>query len=367
MAHDDYVLAIAAIKAALGPRRDEFKGDVLAWSPGARSEEDTEFEKRWASVTDAAQGWGYVLAQAKGYGFTEDAQADFDEAPGEIPETPIERMVNRFVWVSQVERYVDVKSGAFLSGRAFNAENVHVAEFGKSGTNSAEAQFQNCPGARKASIVTYRPGRPALLSDVNTTTGKEVPAVNLWHPPTLKPVKGDAGPYLRHVELIFGPEGSAAREHFLDWCAFVVQHPGRKINHAIVLTGAQGVGKDTSIEPLIEAVGRHNVQSIKPEQLSNQFTHFLQAQVVIVEEMSNFTKREVYNRLKDWIAAPPYTVEINKKTSTPIQSRTFRIGFSIPITKTLLHSTKTIGGIGFTAHSPKSACRIAITKSFGIG
>jgi hypothetical protein len=37
MGYDDYVQALAAIKGSLGPRREEFKAEVLKWSPGVHS------------------------------------------------------------------------------------------------------------------------------------------------------------------------------------------------------------------------------------------------------------------------------------------------------------------------------------------
>jgi hypothetical protein len=39
--------------------------------------------------------------------------------------------------------------------------------------------------------------------------------------------------------------------------------------------------------------------------------------VISVSEMANFAKREVYNQLKDWIAAPPMHVSVNKKNLQP--------------------------------------------------
>jgi hypothetical protein len=38
---------------------------------------------------------------------------------------------------------------------------------------------------------------------------------------------------------------SADVEHIVKWCAHRVQRPGDKINHALVLGGAHGVGKTT--------------------------------------------------------------------------------------------------------------------------
>jgi RecA-family ATPase len=82
MGHDDFVRAIAAIKWALGPDREEHYGAVLEWAPGIRSTEYDETRKRWDSITDSALGWSW-LASAAGRGDIA-AQADFADPPPDI-------------------------------------------------------------------------------------------------------------------------------------------------------------------------------------------------------------------------------------------------------------------------------------------
>jgi hypothetical protein len=44
----------------------------------------------------------------------------------------------------------------------------------------------------------------------------------------------------------------------LDAFAFKVQRPGVKINHAILIGGVPGAGKDSMIAPLLYAIGGEN-------------------------------------------------------------------------------------------------------------
>lgn len=323
--HDDFVAALVAIKAALGPDREDHYGAVEDWALGYDGNDADYVRKTWDSIGDASVGWEWLAGAARAAGdFSADAQDDFDEgeeageAPAdEIGETAIERMVARYVWVEQLERYADLHTGAMISARAFNAANTSIAEFGRTGINSAEATFQNTTGAKKAKIATFRPGQPALLWDTNQA-GHRVRAVNLWRAPSLATVESvtiaDVALWLAHVEEIFGPDGDPAREHFLNWCAYLFQQPGRKINHALVLLGEQGVGKDTVFAPIFAALGGPpNVTTIKTENLVGQWTNYLLSQVVVVQEMMNFTRRELYNKLKDMTAAPPLWLEVNKK------------------------------------------------------
>jgi hypothetical protein len=318
MAHDEFVEAGAAIKAALGPTREDFFSDFLEWAPGARSQEYDETRKRWDSFTDAALGWDYLLAVAG----VDTAQAAFDDDLGAAimdapqPNNVLESMLARYVYSIGQDRYYDSETGAPLTPKAFNSCNTAVARFGLSGVQSAEGVFQNTPKARKVATVTYRPGKPAIVQE--EINGVLQNAVNLYRPSRLIPTKGaDVQPWLDHVTLLFGEPGDPAREHFLNYLAFVLQHPGVKINHAIVLLGRHGIGKDTVLVPLTRGLGAHNYSTVKPETLLGQFTHFLEGQLIVVEEMMSFSKRENYNKMKEWLASPPERLEVNRKHMNP--------------------------------------------------
>ncbi len=320
--HDDFVTALAAIKAALGPTREDHYADVAGWAMHHDAIRPDYVRKTWESITDAALGASWLFATAKAAGnFDGEAQEDFDDGGNDlVGVTPLEKMLSKYVWVQQLERYIELDTGAALSGRSLNAANTQIAAYGNTGVKSAEATFQNARGARKAQIATYRPGAGVLIEDDNAA-GVRVRAVNLWRPSRVVPAEGvtDAAVsvWLDHVTMIFGERGDPAREHILNFLGFVMQNPGIKINHAPVILGQQGVGKDTAFTPVFEALGWHNVTQVKPQELGGDFTQFLQNQVVSVSEMMNFTKREVYNQLKDWIAAPPLFVTVNKKNQQP--------------------------------------------------
>src|SRR5262249_50326704 len=155
--------------------------------PGA---EDHYIEKIWESFNDSTVGWSFLAAWGRRHGYMGETQRVFDE-PDEtsvIIETALERMLKRFVWCSQIERYVDLDMNVPLSAKSFNSVNTAVAEFGWSGRNSAEAIFQNTLGARKADMVTYRPGQEPWIEDKNASC-KMVPAVNMWRPSDIVPAR----------------------------------------------------------------------------------------------------------------------------------------------------------------------------------
>jgi len=101
--------------------------------------------------------------------------------------------------------------------------------------------------------MTWCPGFPVLIRDRLVVDGgwierADVTCFNLYRPPRIKPGNKDkAGPWLDHVRKIY-PEDV---DHIVMWLAHRVQRPQEKINHALVLGGAQGIGKDTLLEHAI--------------------------------------------------------------------------------------------------------------------
>ena len=64
-------------------------------------------------------------------------------------------------------------------------------------------------------------------------------------------------------------------KHILKWLAHRVQRPAEKINHALVLGGAQGIGKDTMLEPVKRAIGPWNFSEVSPQHMLGRFNGFL--------------------------------------------------------------------------------------------
>src|SRR5262245_50963041 len=88
--------------------------------------------------------------------------------------------------------------------------------------------------------------------------------LNQYQPPTIKGGNpAAAGPWLDHVRRIYPNEA----DHIINWLAQRVQRPAEKINHALVLAGCQGIGKDSLIEPVTRAVGSWNCHEVSPAQM----------------------------------------------------------------------------------------------------
>lgn len=166
--------------------------------------------------------------------------------------------------------------------------------------------------------MTWDPGQPELIEGKVIAEGgwiarAGVRVLNLYRPPT--PVPGDAtlaGPWLDHVRRVY----PADADHIIHYCAQRVQHPGEKLNHALVLGGAQGIGKDTILEPVIEAVGKWNVSDVSPVQMMGRFNSYVKAVITRVNEvrdLGDVNRYGFYEHSKSLICAPPNAIRCDEK------------------------------------------------------
>jgi hypothetical protein len=139
---------------------------------------------------------------------------------------------------------------------------------------------------RPVEQMTWAPGKPELIEDSLVTEGGFIrspgcKAFNLYRSPTLN--HGDAklaGIWLEHLKRVYPNDW----RHILHYFAHRVQRPGEKINHALVLGGAPGIGKDTLLHPVVQAVGPWNVNEVAPCQLMGSFNGYVKSVMLRVSE-----------------------------------------------------------------------------------
>ena len=100
---------------------------------------------------------------------------------------------------------------------------------------------------RPVEQMTWIPGEPMLVRDRLVVEGgwidhKGATVFNRYRPPLIVPGNAaEAQMWLDHIDKVYRGDG----EHIIKWLAHRRQRPYEKINHALVLGGAQGVGKDS--------------------------------------------------------------------------------------------------------------------------
>lgn len=171
---------------------------------------------------------------------------------------------------------------------------------------------------RAVEQMTWCPGRPMIVADRLVSHGGWIErpgcsVFNLYRPPTLKhgdPAKAD--PWLEHVHRVYPDDA----DHLLRWLAHRVQRPGEKLNHALVLGGLQGIGKDTTLEPVKHAIGPWNFIEVAPSHLLGRFNGFVKSVILRVSEardLGDVDRFSFYDHLKAYTAAPPDVLRVDEK------------------------------------------------------
>jgi hypothetical protein len=171
---------------------------------------------------------------------------------------------------------------------------------------------------RPVEQMTWAPGEPMLiqdrlLADSGWIERDGVNCFNLYRPPIIK--GGDATqatPWLDHVHLLYPNEA----DHIVRWLAQRVQQPEVKPNHALVLIGSQGTGKDTMLEPVRMAIGPWNFAEVSPQQLLGRFNGFIKSVILRISEardLGDINRYAFYEHLKTYTASPPDTMRTDEK------------------------------------------------------
>ena len=167
--------------------------------------------------------------------------------------------------------------------------------------------------------MTWCPGQPMLIKDRLVVHGgwierKGVTCFNLYRPPRVQLGNAaDAKPWIDHVYRIFGKEDGS---HSIKWLAHRVQRPGEKINHALVLGGEQGIGKDSLLEPVKRAVGPWNFHEVSPTHLLGRFNSFAKSVILRVNEgrdLGDIDRFKFYDHTKIYTATPPDVLRVDEK------------------------------------------------------
>ena len=230
----------------------------------------------------------------------------------------------RYAYVESDDSYFDLVERRMQERKVFDAiyrhvpcYSIHLTSGGKRRQIPAGVWFDEnrvALGARSVVGMTYAAGETVLCARDGLVYA------NRWRDarPEIKR-GGDAGPWLRHLERVI--PNAPEREHVLNVMAYKLQHPAKKINHAILFASPRnGIGKDLAFKPFFWAVGASNVAQLKNEQLHTQWGYHLECEVLHIPELrqpESVDRRALENRLKPVIAAPPEYLTIERKGQHP--------------------------------------------------
>lgn len=228
---------------------------------------------------------------------------------------------DHFVYIEDDDAYFDLRSRREVSRSTFNALYRHLnCTRDKKRIESATwfDMVRNKRGSRTLVGLTYAAGESMLCARDGLVYG------NRWMDARPVGIPGSIAPWMAHLEGLI-PE-KFERQHLLDVMAHKVQHPNVKINHAVLLGGHPGIGKDTVLAPFFYAVcGQYNrnLALVDTKVLESQFGYGLESEIMVVNELrpDQFKdRRALENTLKPIIAAPPEYLTVNRKGLHPYQA-----------------------------------------------
>ena len=236
----------------------------------------------------------------------------------------------RYAYVQEDDAYFDLETRRELGRSTFNALYRHIGcnsihNNGKIEASTSYDENRAAKGALALEGITYAAGEPVIVTGTHG---------NRWVNARPEGRAGDVSLWLAHVERMIPIDFE--REHFLNALAYKVQNPNRKINHAILIGGHPGSGKDTMLAPFFWAIGgesKLNCSLVRNEDLNSQWGYALECEVMEIAELRQSEakdRRALENALKPIIAAPPEYLSINRKGLHPYQAlnRVFVVAFS---------------------------------------
>lgn len=286
--------AISAIKSATeGTRNDTlFKAGAGVASKVAATAYDWEPVREF--LRDAALAAGLAADEV------ERTLASCWNAGRNTPD-PLVSLAQDWVYISATDSFFHVKSSSGLAVKPFNNTYAHLLDKG----TVAQQLWRN------RIVATYQDTRFDPRTAARSILENGLTFFNTYLGSPIQPEEGDVTPFLDFVSYLV-PDQSE-RNHLLNMMASMVQQPGTKIRHALLMRSKhQGVGKSMLMDIWAALVGPKYARKSTPDELAGPFQGFIEnSLLVIVEELNLGAGARDYNKIKEFISND--VVSVNEK------------------------------------------------------
>lgn len=171
------------------------------------------------------------------------------------------------------------------------------------------------PLRAQVASMTYKPGAAKIINEDQPDHSMW----NTWPGWGCEPTKGDVKPFLKLVDHLFTGAEPGAKEWFIRWCAYPLQHPGTKLYSNVLFWGRRhGTGKSAIGYTLGKIYGK-NFAEINQADLHANFNDWAEnKQFILGDDVTGSDKRQDNDLLKKMITQkmlrinakfmPPYSV-----------------------------------------------------------
>lgn len=171
---------------------------------------------------------------------------------------------------------------------------------------------------RPVEQMTWWPGKPQIIANKVFCSGALIEQYgnkiyNFYRAPKIEEGDPDGAKFWLDVIDMLYPD---CAEHIVKWFAHRVQRPDEKVNHALVLGGGFGIGKDSVLDPVRHAIGEWNFTEVSPVQIMGRFNQFLRSVLLRISEvrdMGDINRFDFYEHMKAFLASPPEVLRCDEK------------------------------------------------------
>lgn len=244
------------------------------------------------------------------------------------------RRLEDFRYDEQQEKYWDTTTGILLGAKSVDGA-VPLDQWPTRETSDGEHRpvspakvINSVDTGLTVEGSTWWPGQPRFMQDVVVTDRGCLPlsgavTYNMYVAPVHAKASGEPTAWLKHVRTLYPDK--TEHEHFFDFCAHMLQRPDQKVNHGIVMAGAQGIGKDTALLPVRVGVGEWNAAEVGPDAVTSPYNGHVRSVLLVINEVrphdEDYKASNFYNLLKPLLASPPEMLPMTVKYANTIYVR----------------------------------------------
>ena len=206
------------------------------------------------------------------------------------------------VWDCEFDKYYDLEKNKHRSDRSLNQINSKLF----SDKTTPAAEFYKHDNKQIVDACLYRPDlhdpNNRIIKDGNMTYINKYIPCNLE---ALEPTEADLKPFFELLDYLFPNKNE--QKHILDWLAHVVQYPGVKIRHSILVYSKDWqVGKGSLFDLMTDILGEDNCEPGSVKSILDKGVKFSDKLLVLIDECSSTgdfkEKRNLVNDLKTIIS-----------------------------------------------------------------
>ena len=198
--------------------------------------------------------------------------------------------VDRIAYMMKQKKYYDLEDKEMYDGESID---IKYAKQFKNGKYTPLKFWKQHPDNKVCVDFTYKPNESKRFVHVEKKL-----MINIYEPHDLKPdPKVEVDLFDALVKHVIPHDEH--RKHFLDWIAYIVQNPGKKIRHGLIMQSDEfQLGKGSLYDVVRDILGRTNAKKIELDQaLDKGKGYLINSIIVLIDEAKSSGKWEEKQRL----------------------------------------------------------------------